>query len=71
VEAVQPDSPAMRAGLRRGDVIVGFSGLPVAGIDHLHRVLTDEQVGVRSSLTIIRGTEKLALEIVPEARTNA
>jgi S1-C subfamily serine protease len=70
VEAVQPDSPAMRAGLRRGDVIVEFGRLPVAGIDHLHRVLTDEQVGVRSSLSIIRGTEKLTLEIVPEARTN-
>jgi S1-C subfamily serine protease len=71
VEAVQPDSPAMRAGLRRGDVIVEFGGLPVAGIDHLHRVLTDEQVGVGSSLSIIRGTEKLMFEIVPEARTGA
>src|SRR6185503_8430567 len=67
VEAVQPDSPAMRAGVRRGDVIVEFGGLPVAGIDHLHRVLTDEQVGVSSNLAIIRGTEKLTLEIVPEA----
>src|SRR3989454_9039620 len=43
VGAVQTGSPAERADLRRGDVIVEFGGKPVAGIDPLHRLLTEAQ----------------------------
>src|SRR6185503_17615453 len=66
VLGVEPDSPASRAGLREGDIVVEFGGQPIAGIDDLHKQLTGAQVGVRSSLTVIRHTEKLELEIVPE-----
>src|SRR5271166_6357002 len=59
-------SPAQRAGVREGDVIVALEGHPVAGVDDLHRVLTDVRVGVSCSLTVIRHTEKLELRIVPE-----
>ena len=65
VVSVEPDSPAEHAGLREGDVIVGYDGRPIAGIDDLHRLLTEQQVGKRWALTIIRRSEKLALEIVP------
>src|SRR6185295_19112442 len=63
---VEPNSPASRAGLREGDMIVEFGGQAIAGIDDLHRHLTGAQVGVRSQLTVIRLTEKLTLEVVPE-----
>jgi S1-C subfamily serine protease len=66
VVSVEPDSPAQRTGLREGDLIVAFEGKPVAGIDDLHRLLTDERVGVASKLTVVRGTERLELEIVPD-----
>jgi S1-C subfamily serine protease len=66
VVGVEPESPASRAGLREGDVIVEFGGQAIAGIDDLHKHLTGAQVGVRSSLTAIRHNEKLQLEIVPE-----
>jgi S1-C subfamily serine protease len=66
VLGVEPGSPASRAGLREGDIVVEFAGLAIAGIDDLHKHLTGAQVGVRSSLTVIRSTEKLSLEIVPE-----
>ena len=66
VAHVEPGSPASRAGLREGDVIVEFAGQAIAGIDDLHKLLTGAQVGVRSPLTIIRNTEKLQLEVVPE-----
>jgi S1-C subfamily serine protease len=66
VVSVEPNSPAQRAGLREGDVIVGYDKHPIAAIDDLHRLLTEQQVGARSSLTIIRRSEKLVLDIVPE-----
>ena len=69
VVSIEGGSPAERAGLLEGDVIVEYSGHPVAGIDDLHRLLTDTQVGVRSPLTIIRRAEKIVLEIVPEEST--
>src|SRR5690242_67420 len=71
VEDVQEGSPATLAGLARGDVIVGFAGRPVAGIDQLHRSLTETEVGLRCEITVIRGAEKLALGIIPQARQTA
>jgi S1-C subfamily serine protease len=66
VLSVEENSPAKRSGLREGDVIVALEGKPVAGVDDLHRVLTDVRVGVGSTLTVVRYTEKLELKIVPE-----
>jgi S1-C subfamily serine protease len=66
VLSVEENSPAKRAGLRDGDIIVALEGKPVAGVDDLHRLLTDVRVGVSSSLTVLRRTEKLELNIVPE-----
>jgi S1-C subfamily serine protease len=66
VLGVEENSPAKRAGLREGDIIVALEGQPVAGVDDLHRVLTDVRVGVSCSLTVLRWTEKLGLKVVPE-----
>ncbi|MFI5114488.1 MAG: S1C family serine protease, partial [Terriglobales bacterium] len=66
VLGVEDRSPARRAGLREGDVIVALDEKPVAGVDDLHRLLTDAQVGARCALTVVRHTEKLNLTIVPE-----
>ncbi len=66
VVAVEDGSPAQSAGVLEGDVIVAYGNQPIAGIDQLHRVLTEKQVGVRSSLAVIRKGEKRILGIVPE-----
>jgi S1-C subfamily serine protease len=66
VVSIEENSPAQRAGLSEGDIIVGFDSQAIAGIDDLHRMLTEEKVGVKTTLTIIRHTEKLNLDIVPE-----
>jgi S1-C subfamily serine protease len=66
VLSVEENSPAKRAGLREGDIVVALESKPVAGVDDLHRVLTDVRVGVSCSLTVLRHTEKLELKIVPE-----
>ena len=66
VVGITQGSPAERAGLREGDVILGFSGQPVAGVDDLHRLLTDTQVGVKNTITVLRRTERLDVVIVPQ-----
>jgi S1-C subfamily serine protease len=66
VVGIEDRSPARTAGLREGDVVVALDQQPVAGVDDLHRLLTDAQVGVRCTLTIIRHTERLTLPIFPE-----
>jgi len=66
VISVEPKGPAHRAGLREGDVIVAYGSHPVASIDELHRLLTEEQVGTKIGLTFLRSGEKLTLEVVPE-----
>jgi S1-C subfamily serine protease len=64
--SIEEHSPAKKAGLSEGDIIVGFDNQPVAGIDDLHRMLTEEKVGVKTTLMVIRQTEKLNLNIIPE-----
>jgi S1-C subfamily serine protease len=66
VVSIEEKSPAQRAGLSEGDIVIGFDGQPIAGIDDLHKMLTEEKVGVKTMLTIIRHTEKLSLSIIPE-----
>jgi serine protease Do len=66
VTGVEPDSPAARAGLASGDLIVGFDGKAVTGIDDLHRLLVTERIGARATLDVLRNADKLALAIVPE-----
>jgi S1-C subfamily serine protease len=65
VVSVEKNSPAKRAGLREGDLIVAFNDQPVGSVHHLHKVLVGEQIGVSAKLTVVRHTEKLELSILP------
>jgi S1-C subfamily serine protease len=66
VLSVEDGSPAKQAGMRAGDIIVALEGQPVAGVDDLHRLLTEVRVGVSCTLAVLRWTEKLELKIIPE-----
>jgi S1-C subfamily serine protease len=70
VVSFEANSPARSAGLREGDVIIGFDNHPTAGIDDLHKLLTEDRIGHKSSLAVIRGTEKLSFEVVPREAQN-
>jgi S1-C subfamily serine protease len=65
VASVEKDSPAQRAGLREGDVIVAFNERPIGTIHDLHKMLVSEQIDVAAKLVAIRHTEKLELSILP------
>jgi S1-C subfamily serine protease len=71
VVSVESNSPAQRAGVHEGDVIIGYGDNMVASIDDLQRLMTEEQVGSQSTLTLIRRTEQLKLTIVPEESRSA
>jgi len=66
VLGVEPGSPARLTGLREGDLIIGFKGQLVAGIDDLLRKLVGSEIGVPSVLTVLRQTEKFELRITPQ-----
>lgn len=66
VVTVERHSPADRAGVKEGDVIVGYGEQTVESIDDLHRLLVEERVGLPMPLTIIRRGVKQTLEIMAE-----
>lgn len=65
---VESNSPAARAGIRQGDVVIGLDDKPVAGIDDLHRALTDDRIGREIELEILRERTRLAVTVRPEGR---
>ncbi len=75
VNSVQPSSPAERAGLRRGDVILTFNGSPVADSNSLRNQVARVQPGTEVSLTISRDNReqqvRLTLGELPADKTKA
>jgi S1-C subfamily serine protease len=69
VTGIEPDSPASRAGLEEGDVILRFGENPIADIDTLHRQLTEKAIGVESTLSVLRRNhQKRELKITPRGK---
>jgi serine protease Do len=66
VESVAPNSPAERAGVRPGDVIVGFDGKPVSGTDQLLSLLDGSAIGRDAELLVLRGNKELRLRVRPQ-----
>jgi S1-C subfamily serine protease len=65
VATIEPDSPASKSQLREGDIIISLDGHQVAGIDQLHRLLTEDRIGAQTPMTVIRRTEKLEIDVTP------
>jgi S1-C subfamily serine protease len=63
VVAVEPGSPAQRASLAAGDVIIGYGDQTVRDIDDLHRLLVEEKVGIPMALTFLRRGEKRTISV--------
>lgn len=66
VVSVAEPSPASRAGVASGDLLLGIGGTAVAGVDDLHRLLTDQSIGRHLGVRILRRGAIQYLSVVPE-----
>ena len=66
IASVEKNSAAERAGLLAGDIIIAFNDQLISGIDNLQSLLTEELIGLKSKISIIRRTEKMTIAIVPD-----
>ncbi len=63
--SVEPGSPARKAGLAMGDVLVKFNGKPITEFYDLPRLLAEDVIGKETKLTIIRRESLIEATIVP------
>jgi S1-C subfamily serine protease len=69
IATVEPGSPAERAGLRAGDIILALDGTAVTGADDLIRILAGEKIGRTVEIETLRNGNRQALSLVPDERT--
>jgi serine protease Do len=65
--SVEANSPARKAGLAMGDVLVKFNGKPVTDFMDLPRLLQEDVVGKETKLTIIRRESLIETTVTPTA----
>ncbi len=66
--AVTPDGPAARAGLEAGDVIVALAGHVVRNFSDLRGTLSRLEAGRKIVLVVLRGGERVEVDVVPARR---
>ena len=63
VRAVEDGSPAGRAGLKEGDLLVAAGSRPLADLDDLWTALDEVAIGAGLALTVVRGTDEFAVSV--------
>jgi serine protease Do len=63
VQRMRRDSPAYRAGIRPGDVVVSFNGVPVTDPGHFLRLVSDTAVGATATVEVIRDGRREELRV--------
>lgn len=58
-------SPAANAGLQPEDLLVEAAGVPLRGVDDLHRLMTEEMIGREIDLTVVRAGDERRMSITP------
>lgn len=71
INNVRENSPAARAGIKAGDVIVEADGKPIKTDADLIRALNDKKDGDNIALTIVRDKNRLTISVTPEVSKSA
>ncbi|MBE0596814.1 MAG: DegQ family serine endoprotease [Desulfuromonadales bacterium] len=64
VNQVIPGSPAEKAGLQRGDILLSFGGKEIAGVRELQMMVANTPVGKQVELQVLRNDQRLALPVL-------
>lgn len=63
---VIPNSPASKAGLQRGDVVVSINGQSVVNVEHFRDLLRKQTPGQAMTLGIVRNKQLNSITVIPE-----
>ena len=63
VAEVFPDSPAAKAGIHRGDIIIAFNGHPIHEMNDLPRLVADTAPGTKATIKILREDKEKDLTV--------
>jgi len=69
IASLEPDSPAAKAGLQPGNIVLALDGERVTGADDLVRLLGGHRIGVDTTLSVIAASELKQFVVVPAERT--
>jgi S1-C subfamily serine protease len=69
IASVEAGSPAARAGLAAGDIILRLDGITVTGADDLIRLLAGDKIGRTVEVELLRNGEQRRVTVVPDERT--
>jgi S1-C subfamily serine protease len=68
---IEPDSPAAKAGLLPGDVVIKLDGVEINGVDDLIRILDRDRIGRTLAMEVLRMGRLRAVDIHPVERRPA
>jgi S1-C subfamily serine protease len=71
VVSIEKNSPASRSSLREGDIIIGFDNSSISNSNELFKLLTKDKISKQATLTIVRNTQKMDIEIFPAIQVAA
>ena len=71
VESVRDGSPAAKAGIQAGDIVLDFDGERIRSVRHFTRVVQESAPNRSVPVVVVRGTARQTLNVVPESSGNA
>ncbi len=71
IESVREGTPATRAGLQKGDIVVEFDGEPARSARQFTRLVRETAPGRAVKMTVLRDGSRRTVDITPEPRDSA
>ncbi len=62
---IMADADSYNNQIRNGDIIVEFDNKPVATVDNLHKYLSQEVIGKKIELGVLRGGRRQNIHVIP------
>jgi serine protease Do len=68
IESVDEDSPASKAGLKTGDIVVEFDGERVRSVRQFTRLVSETPEGRNVATAVLRDGQRVTVNVTPESR---